>query len=323
MKFVWKSSEKDDCFARWWEFVQHSTQGRIGKCQAIDCANAGNSSQRFTLNGKVGREKYELRNFPWRKILFWHFLWRKLFRFTFIRKFFYAAQLTSNSWFDDVNARVSQSQFRWASTLFFVFSCHSQWHTDIWYFSFFSRQKFLHKKILFFQYDKNTCEHFSWNGAEKKTSWRRLFQPRPFCLLITDTYLRLWERDENYFVITKTNSLIFPSFWSNQRSEEKMIEENNKNFLNTTNFFLSCDSLNTRELLNWRIERTDGLAAKTFFPQSCVEQRIHTGWVSDYAIRFGCVPAVFEVESKSWRIFTERYYWTKLRRIGFTGMLDS
>lgn len=68
MKFLWKSSEKDDCFAQWWEFCSSQHTRPDWKVSSGRLRRRRKFFSTFKLNGKRGREKYELRNFPWRKL---------------------------------------------------------------------------------------------------------------------------------------------------------------------------------------------------------------------------------------------------------------
>lgn len=205
--------------------------------------------------------------------LLWHFLrWKALRSFFLDSLFSFANSFTRLSWWSRwiERARLSTPIQPCVHTAFLFSPCHSQRHIILRFRRWiFSRNYYTNKKKIF-QCDKNTRETLFVEWSSKKVFLFRFFQPRPFLSADNEHEFAivLTRRELILDYENKLTIFFFPFPHSKFGEVKRKIYERKYwiNFLYTTDFFLSCDSLNTRELLNWRIERTDGLAAaKTFF----------------------------------------------------------
>lgn len=170
MKFVWKALRKMIALHDDESFVQHSTQGRIGSVKRSIA-----QTREILLSDSRWKRKIWVEEFSLKKFSFWHFFMTKAFTIHFER-----SQILSRGPADGVRwykrARLTKPIWLRFHTAFL--SCHSRWQTNIIFLSFLA--KILTKRKSFFQYDKNTRETLFMERSRKNSSWRRLFQPRPF-----------------------------------------------------------------------------------------------------------------------------------------------
>lgn len=163
-------------------FVHRTAHKATLEVSSIRLRRSGKLFSAIHVEWKLEEKNMSWGIFPWWKFLSATFLMTKAFSIHLHKcELFYAAQLT---------VVIKSASLQRPLCLFFNttfrFSLVSLKETHKYYFSFFLRQSSYTKKI-FSNMIKTLARHFSWNETEEKTSWRQLFQPRPFCPLITNT----------------------------------------------------------------------------------------------------------------------------------------
>ena len=300
--FFWVLSMREKKLWEWWSvftndesFVQHKA-GMEESCRTRQCAVAPKILLSRMENLEEENVMYELRNFLlWNKNFYGTFFTSKSFffflatRFTFLFREFFPRL----SWWFDERARLSTQIQPCVHTAFLYSPCHSQRHTILTLVV----GEFPHGIIMGTKKSSNAikktlAKHFSWNEAVKKSffSVSIFFQPRPFLSADNEHELAIvLTRRELFFGDYKNKLPTFPSLFPHSKIIWKSEEKNEwkKNieeifFLYTTDFFLSCDSLSTRELLNWQRE-FDGLAAAKNF-SNCFSWYCATNTITRQAV---------------------------------------